>query len=252
MTLISIILPVYNEEKLLSRCVESIIGQTFQSFELIIINDGSNDNTAAICDCYAKADKRIKVFHKANGGVSSARQVGIENAKGNYSIHVDADDYVKPNYLELLYKETLRSQADVTICDYFFEKRKAKVIYRDQSIDSSDSLDFLKQIYNGEKVGVLWNKLIRHAVYKELNISFPVDIFYCEDVFVLTKMFLNDLKMAHVKQGLYHHCYNKRSITKSVSRKQIANRQLFIQRIEDLYGINTFDMVQKKQKLSLT
>ncbi len=99
---ISIIVPVYNIEKYFHRCVDSILSQTFTDFELLLINDGSNDNSGAICDEYAAKDARIRVFHKENGGVSSARNLGLDNAKGEWITFVDSDDYVKPDYLSNL------------------------------------------------------------------------------------------------------------------------------------------------------
>lgn len=100
---ISVIVPVYNAEKYLHRCVDSILSQTFTDFEVLLINDGSTDTSGVICDEYAQKDARVRVFHKENGGVSSARNVGIKNMRGLYSIHVDSDDWVEPSYLKDLY-----------------------------------------------------------------------------------------------------------------------------------------------------
>lgn len=97
----SVIIPVYNTEKYLSRCIESVLKQTYTNFELLLIEDGSPDNCGEICDCYARLDSRIKVFHKSNGGVSSARNMGLDNAKGNYICFIDSDDYVGERYLEI-------------------------------------------------------------------------------------------------------------------------------------------------------
>ena len=103
MSEISIIVPVYNVEKYLNNCIDSILSQTYTDFELILVNDGSNDNSGEICDFYKKLDSRIKVFHKENGGVSSARNVGISNTNGNYICFIDSDDCVNELYLHNLY-----------------------------------------------------------------------------------------------------------------------------------------------------
>ncbi len=100
--LVSVIVPVYNRENYLRRCIDSILAQTYTNFELLLIDDGSTDNSGKICDEYAERDNRVKVFHKENGGVSSARNVGLDNAKGEYIIFVDSDDWVAVNYVELL------------------------------------------------------------------------------------------------------------------------------------------------------
>ena len=98
---ISIIVPVYNTEQYLRRCIDSVLAQTYQDFELLLIDDGSKDSSGAICDEYAAQDTRVRVFHKANGGVSSARNVGLDHARGEWITFVDSDDEVKPNWLDL-------------------------------------------------------------------------------------------------------------------------------------------------------
>lgn len=100
---ISIIVPVYNAEKTLHKCVDSIINQSYKDWELLLVDDGSIDRSALICDDYVKQDKRIKVFHKQNGGVSSARNVGLDNVKGEWVSFIDSDDWVEIDYLENLY-----------------------------------------------------------------------------------------------------------------------------------------------------
>ena len=102
---ISVIVPVYNVEKYLHRCVDSILAQTFTDFELLLINDGSKDSSGVICDEYAAKDSRVLVFHKENGGVSSARNMGLDNAKGEWISFVDSDDWVEKEYLETLYQD---------------------------------------------------------------------------------------------------------------------------------------------------
>ena len=105
---ISIIVPVYNVEKYLKRCIDSILNQSFTDFELILVDDGSTDNSGEIIDEYAIKDERIKVIHKENGGLSSARNVGIEYSKGNYIAFVDSDDYINKNMYKILYKNAIK------------------------------------------------------------------------------------------------------------------------------------------------
>ena len=116
---ISVIVPVYKAEKYIRRCVDSILAQTFTDFELLLVDDGSPDNSGAICDEYAARDSRVKVFHKENGGVSSARQMGLDNSLGEYVIHADPDDWVEPDMLQELYSEAQQSGADMVICDFY-------------------------------------------------------------------------------------------------------------------------------------
>ena len=124
MPAISIICPVYSAEKYIHRCLDSILAQTFTDFELLMIDDGSPDNSGKICDEYAEKDSRIRVFHKENGGVASARQIGLDNAIGDYTIHIDPDDWVDPNMLEELYAKAKEADADIVICDYWVNYKK--------------------------------------------------------------------------------------------------------------------------------
>ena len=118
-SLITIIVPVYNSEKTLHRCVDSILDQTYQNFEILLINDGSKDHSGDICDEYAKSDTRGRVFHKENKGVSAARNTGLDNAKGAWVSFVDSDDWISSEYLNVLYKEAIVTNADVVTCDFF-------------------------------------------------------------------------------------------------------------------------------------
>ena len=114
---ISVIIPVYNAESTLRRCVDSVLAQTFTDFECLLINDGSKDKSGEICDEYARKDSRVKVFHKENGGVSSARNVGLDNARGEWVSFVDSDDWVEGDILESMYKTALLSGSSLVTCD---------------------------------------------------------------------------------------------------------------------------------------
>ncbi len=141
---ISVIVPVYNVEDLLPRCIESIMAQTKKSLEIILVDDGATDNSGEICDEYAKQDNRIRVFHKKNGGVSSARQCGIDYAVGEYTIHVDPDDWIEPNMLQELYIKAKEEDADMVICDYFVDfSNTGKSSYIKQQPASENSNDLL-------------------------------------------------------------------------------------------------------------
>ena len=118
--MISVIVPVYNAEKYLKECIRSILNQTIQNLELILVNDGSTDGSGYICDEYINKDNRIKVIHKENGGVSSARNMGISEATGEYFTFVDSDDYLEPNALEILYNDIIIYNADISCALHAF------------------------------------------------------------------------------------------------------------------------------------
>lgn len=114
--LISVIVPVYKVEKYIKKCIESIINQTYENLEIILVDDGSPDNCGKICDEYAKKDKRIKVIHKENGGVSSARNLGLEKSNGQYITFIDSDDWIEEEYCEILLTTLKEQNADCAIC----------------------------------------------------------------------------------------------------------------------------------------
>lgn len=116
---VSIIVPIYNAEKYLQKCIDSVLSQTFKDWECILVDDGSPDRCGEICDEYAKNDNRFKVIHQVNGGVSSARQIGHDLANGEYTIHIDPDDWVEPTMIEELYSKARSEDSDMVICDYF-------------------------------------------------------------------------------------------------------------------------------------
>src|SRR5690554_7275643 len=116
--MISVIIPVYNSEKYLHKCIDSVLAQSYTNFELILVNDGSTDGSGKICDEYAEKDERVRVFHKDNGGVSSARNIGLKNSSGDYIIHADSDDLMLSGALESLYYEAKQSNSDIVIGNY--------------------------------------------------------------------------------------------------------------------------------------
>lgn len=127
MTEISVIVAIYNADGYLSKCLNSIKLQTFRDFEVLMVDDGSTDNSLSVCEQYAKEDARFKYFHKENGGVASARNFGLKRVTGKYVIHADADDWMEPTMLEDLYNEAERQQTDMLICDFYEEYVEGKV-----------------------------------------------------------------------------------------------------------------------------
>lgn len=121
---ISIISPVYNAERYIVKCLDSILVQTFQDWELILVDDGSSDKSGVICDEYAARDSRVIVIHKENGGVGAARQTGLDAVTGEYVIHADPDDWVEPTMLQELYAKAVAEAADVVICDYYVDTKR--------------------------------------------------------------------------------------------------------------------------------
>ena len=185
MELVSIIVPVYNIEKYLLECVESLMSQTYHNIEIILIDDGSTDESANLCDKIALRDERVVVIHKKNGGVSSARNCGIEVAKGNYITFVDGDDWVKENYIEILYEGIKKYNADISATGFIYQYddgriKESTITAETVCITAENALD---QSCDSDTpwVGFAWGKLVRRSLITENNIEFDTSLKLCED-----------------------------------------------------------------------
>lgn len=212
MSLISIIVPVYNAEKTLNRCVDSILRQTFQNFELLLINDGSTDKSGIICDEYAKQDSRVRTFHKQNEGVSVARNLGIIKSIGKYITFIDSDDEIVKDYLAILYKNV--QENDIV---FFF----SKWIYKDNSqleilldnFNSNEQNVIEKEIAllmdnktGHDLLGFAWNKMFKLSIIKEHHLEFIENLSISEDeIFTLEYcMYVKQLKVIPFSLYVYY------------------------------------------------
>lgn len=211
---ISIIVPIYKAEAYIRRCLDSIVAQSFTDWEAILVDDGSPDRSGEICDEYARRDSRIRVIHQENKGVAGARQTGIDNAVGEYSIHCDPDDWVEADWLESLYTKAKEEDADIVICD-FFNERPVGQEYDSQKPNELTSKAVFRQLLEGSMHGSTWNKLLHTRLYKDFNITFPLNMVYCEDLFVICQFLSHDIKVSYVPKALYH--YDKMSNSNSLS-----------------------------------
>lgn len=204
---ISVIIPIYNQEKYLYRSLSSIDCCTFDSYEVLLIDDGSTDKSKKICLEYCNKNPRFKYIHKENGGVASARQLGVDKAIGQYLIHVDPDDWVEPNYLGELFAEAVENDADIVICDYIEEYENSQNYFSHEKFEKC-SIDELKlNIADGSIWGICWNKLVKHSVITVFNIKFEKGINFQEDKLYTYRLLCNVSKVRFVKQALYH--YNR-------------------------------------------
>lgn len=244
---ISVIMPVYNVASYIERGIKSVLNQTYTDFELIIVDDGSTDTSSMICDQMASEDRRIRVFHKENGGVSSARQFGLEKAIGEYIIHVDPDDWIEPKMLELLLKQIIREKADMVICDYIEEDLMGISSYRSQKQDIRDNNDLIIALFEGKILGCCWNKLVKRKRFLEYSISFP-KLVWCEDLFVCVSLLKKPIKVTFLNKGLYHYIRNDKSLTKTENE----NAGIYALMIEEefrkiLKGSNLWKIFEKTE-----
>lgn len=233
---ISIIVTVYKVKDFLPCCLDSIIAQTFQDWECLLIDDGSPDGSALICDAYALRDHRFKVIHKLNGGVSAARQTGVDIAKGEYVIHVDADDWIEPNYLELLYNKAAIENADMVICDYY-EDSAGKSTLVTQQLNCYEHMSVLKDMFAGKIYGCNWNKLVRRSAIHNSNAKFPIGVNHCEDGIFNAQLLLTDIKIVHLGIPLYH--YRRGINTYSILATHSSLYEVYVQRNKVLFSILT-------------
>ena len=210
---ISIIVPVYQVEKYIRQCIDSILVQTFTDFELILVDDGSKDNSGKICDEYAEKDKRIRVIHKENGGLSDARNKGLDNAAGKYFMFVDGDDYIAPNMAECLYKKISEAKADIAACNYRYIFEDGK---KDFSTENKAEVINANEIFynrkNERNYGfwtVAWNKLYKREKFKSLRFRFGK---YHEDEFWANDIYQMDIKAVTVSESLYYYRQRVNSI----------------------------------------
>ncbi len=234
---ISVIVPVYKAENYLHRCVDSLLAQTFTDFEVLLIDDGSPDKSGEICDEYARKDNRIHVFHKKNEGVSSARNLGIETAMGEYTIHIDSDDWVEPNMLKELYSKAKESNADIVFCDYFLHQL-GQIKYRTQCPTSEDSQQILCELFS-KLNGCCWNKLIKKELYIKYKVKFPTEISFCEDLYVIASFLKNKIKVSYCNKAFYHYIKNENpNSLSSVSNGSFGkDKMMFDMFVELLKGL---------------
>ena len=173
--LISVIVPIYNVEDYLDRCVDSIINQTYKNLEIILVDDGSPDNCPKMCDDYAKIDNRIKVVHKENGGLSDARNAGMKVATGEYVSFIDSDDYVSLDFYETLLQTMIDNDSDIVECGVvkFYENGKFDEYSDDQMIKNFNTVDGLEGLINENSFHqYVWNKLYKSSI--ALDIPYEV------------------------------------------------------------------------------
>ena len=212
---ISVVCPVFNAEKYLHRCVDSVLSQSFRDFELLLVDDGSEDAGGRICDEYAQADTRVKVIHKANGGVSSARQAGMDAATGRYFIHIDPDDWIDPDLLVRMHDTAVSENADVVCCDMLAVFSSAAVLLRQCHLGYSQRR-IAEAVASGEMSHSLCNKLILRSVYDSYGLFFPQEVSTGEDAVVCDTMFIKRVKCAFC-EGVYYH-YDRVSGQNSLTR----------------------------------
>lgn len=204
---ISIVVPIYNTEKYLERCINSILNQSYSNIELILVDDGSTDGSGEICDRLAYKDKRVKVIHTKNNGLSKARNIGIEHSTGSYIAFVDSDDYIHEDMYNDMVKIIKNNDVDIVYCNYLegsLDKYRFNK-YKDLKIDIFDSKKILELSYKKEssKYLVVWNKLIKKQIIND--IKFDEDIKIGEDHIFCNKIYNKAKKIGYINNQYYYY-----------------------------------------------
>ena len=251
MSLVSIITPIYKAEKYLQKCLDSIIAQTYTNWEAILVDDGSPDNSGAICDEYATKDKRFKVIHQINRGVSVARQTGLNNANGDYIIHCDPDDWVEPNMLEELLLIAVEKNADMVVCD-FIREENSKSNYCSQNLENPiTAKEVQKRIINGNIHGSCCNKLIKKSCIAEIGF-FPSSISFCEDELFNIRVLNNNIIVAYLPKAFYHYNIHSTSICHSPNPKVLLSKKTVIEECEKIVKKEDYCNLYAMKKSLLT
>ena len=222
MSTVSIIVPVYKVEDYIRECIDSILAQTYPYFELILVDDGSPDNCGRICDDYAKGDNRIKVVHKVNGGISSARNAGLEVAKGEWIMHVDGDDWIEPDMIESLIEAAQITGADMVIGD--FVKYGPSAGYNKLPTWGSDKKKSMSN-YLAYTMTTIWGSIAKRSLYADHSLKSPEGISYCEDFHLIVRLCHFANKIVNVHRPFYNYRYRSTSIMSNMSRKTEADEQ---------------------------
>lgn len=208
---VSIIVPVYNVKPYLEKCITSILIQSYQDFELILVDDGSTDGCSKMCDIYAEQNNKIKVIHKINGGLSSARNAGIEVAQGKYLSFIDSDDYIAEDMIELLVNQLEKEKADISICGIFHcysgkNPEKSKPWYRVLNSEEAIEIAFEGKIFSVNAVNKLYKKEIFNSIrYPEGKAT--------EDAFVIVDVFSRANRIVATSEQKYFYFHREGSIT---------------------------------------
>ncbi len=208
--LISVIVPVYNSEQYLSRCVESILNQSYSNLEIILVDDGSQDNCGSMCDTFAKNDRRIKVIHRKNGGSSDARNAGLDIATGKYLAFVDSDDFIHKNFVKRLFEICEENHCEIAQCSFEHGKKNnfSSSVNTKTTVQVS-TFDHIR-IFRGRKLKIAaWGKLYKSILFS--NIRFPLRKIH-EDEFVTYKVVYAANRVAILKDKLYYYYQSENSI----------------------------------------
>lgn len=252
--LVSIIVPVYKAEKYIHQCIDSLLAQTYRNIEVILVDDGSPDHCGKICDEYAAKDYRVKVIHQQNGGVSVARQTGIDHATGEYSIHADPDDWVELNMIEELVAKAVADNADMVICDFYRESKSDRIHVCQNPGDDLSASAVLRKILSQQLHGSCCNKLVNRSHIEGIGFI-PEDLCILEDELYNIRILARKIKVSYLPKAFYHYrVENEHSLCNTISEKSFKSKVKAVSEIEsfclaNVAGIVSLDFIRIKRNV---
>ena len=247
--LISVIVPIYNVEKYLNNCIDSIISQSYKNLEIILVDDGSNDSSSGICDEYASLDSRVIVIHKNNEGLSSARNLGLDIAKGNLICFIDGDDYIEPTMIEKLFDNMINCNSDMSICDFYYDKygiKKKTDVQRDSKELVFERKDKFSCLHNdlGNLTVRAWGKLYKKELFD--NVRYPDGKIF-EDSNIICDLLDKAKAISYLLEPLCNYVYREDSIVNSFSVNHFDKIDSFNRKIEFFTKKKYFDLAIEEE-----
>ena len=236
---VSVLVPVYNVSKFIERCLHTLFGQTYTNIQYIFVDDCSPDNSVEIIKQVLKeypqrkADVKI-VRHEKNRGLAAARNTGIENAEGEYVLHIDSDDYIEVDMVELMFGKAKEEDADIVVCDYFLEWEKTRKYINVEIGENKEK--YLDYLLDSSASPAVWNKMFRKEIYTKHDITTNEGINFGEDFTVTPKLVYYARSIAKVDQAFVHYVqYNANSYTKKITDKNISDITITLENLEKFF-----------------
>ncbi len=249
---VTIIIPVYNTEKYIGKCIESVIEQTYKNLEILIIIDGATDNSQAIIEQYAKKDDRIKIIKQQNKGIFYTRMKGIKKAAANYIYFLDADDWIEKNAIEIMYQYKQKYHSNIVRCQNYYKDEEDKISFNDK-IEYIELGELEEKIYpnlfGSYQLSSIWNQLVEKKYFQELK-DIDININYGEDYILNLSMYKNIKSILLIPDYLYHYRTTNDSITNQKNYEKLLTKlnNAYKSQIEAIHLIEEYQNITNKGK----
>ena len=248
-TIISVLIPVYNVEPYLHRCLDSVLSQSIDNWECVLVDDGSTDLCGKICDQYAEKDSRFHVFHRKNHGLSESRSYALQHSSGEYVVFVDSDDWLDDNYLKSMFDgfRNANDRVDIVMCDYWINNTDSQLYIANTPTNCSSKAIINDTLRRKIHAG-LWSKMFRRTLLEKNGVSFSRYDYY-EDMFLFVSLLHYAKKNVYLPVATYHYCYNPKSYTHdSDFQKRLHLYEEFVLNMKALNSIFKLDSEKKTAK----